>query len=77
MEAGCTYQLKQSVWDGSLFFGLAGFRKVDHVLLGQAMCLNAALQACVCVLVYHLAIQQETVRGREGGRLQTVEDPVG
>lgn len=56
MEAGCTYQLKLSVWDGSLFFGLAGFRKVDHVLFGQALCLNAALQACVCVLVYHLGI---------------------
>uniref|UniRef100_A0A7S1A9Z0 Transmembrane protein n=1 Tax=Noctiluca scintillans TaxID=2966 RepID=A0A7S1A9Z0_NOCSC len=56
MQAGSSYELKLSVWDGSLFFCLHGFRFVDHFLLGLAFVVNAVLQAALCVVVYHMGI---------------------
>lgn len=56
MQAGSSYELKLSVWDGSIFFCLYGFRLVDHFLLGLAFVVNAVLQAALCVVVYHMGI---------------------
>ena len=36
MEEGCSYSLKLSLWDGSLFFGLRDFRAIDHLFFTLA-----------------------------------------
>ena len=52
--AGGSYELKLSLWDGSLFFGLRGLRKVDHLLFALAFSTNLVLQTCMCMVVFHL-----------------------
>lgn len=54
LEQGSSYALKLSMWDGSLYFGMRGFRKIDHVLFMLAFLANLAIQAVLCAIVFHL-----------------------
>jgi len=53
-QTGVSYELKLSVWDGSIFFGLPGLTSADNVLLALALLVNSCLQTALRAIVLHL-----------------------